>query len=79
MGIPLRQGRVFNAQDRDGAPGVAVVKRKFARRHLIGSEADRRRLSPARRAGSVSRIVGVVPDGKYGTVGESPQPFLYCR
>jgi predicted permease len=32
MGIPLRQGRLFSAEDHSGSPGVAVISETMARR-----------------------------------------------
>jgi len=83
IGIPLRQGRNFNATDRAGAPAVAIVNELFARQVWPGQEAVGQILETGdMRAGRESTIttmtvVGVARDAKYRWIGEAPAPFIY--
>ena len=61
LGLPIRPGRAFTADDREGSPRVAIVNDTFVRRFLGGLDPIGQRL----RQGSGDRvleIVGVVPD-----------------
>ena len=42
LGIPLRQGRLLNARDRQGAPRVIVVNETMARTHFRGNPLGQR-------------------------------------
>jgi predicted permease len=61
QGIPLRAGRVFNEQDKAGAPDALVVNEAFARRYLGGAEPLGQRLKLG-----INNIEGVV----VGVVGD---------
>jgi putative ABC transport system permease protein len=70
--IPLRQGRVFTAQDRAGAPRVAVVDEQLARRYWPGADPIGRRITygpPAGVSDTSARewieVVGVVGHTKH--------------
>jgi len=80
MEIPLLRGRVFTEWDNRDAPLVAIVNETFARRFFPGAdpmgEAIGKRFS-REREGPLSEIVGVVKDGKYFSLGEAPQPYVY--
>jgi len=77
LNIPLLRGRDFNAQDREGAPGVAIVNETFARRYFPGEDPIGMRVSLAGAQGPWLEVVGLARDGKYVTLGEVPAPFLY--
>jgi macrolide transport system ATP-binding/permease protein len=81
MGIPLVAGRDFAPPDDRAAPRVVVVNEALARRFFPGEDPVRgavgRRVSFAGPEGPFSQIVGVARDGKYWTMGEAPQPFIY--
>jgi predicted permease len=70
MGIPVLQGREF-AQEENNA---VVVNTVMARRFWPGEDPVGRYLSIG---DSQFVIVGVVKTGKYQTLGEREQPFLY--
>jgi len=74
MGIPLLAGRPFRAEDtRDGTP-VIIVNQKFADRFWPGENA----LGKIVQTGGEDRlVVGVVKTGKYFSLGEEPQDFMY--
>ena len=77
MRIPLRAGRVFTDDDRDGSERVVVVGESTARRLWPGREAVGQRLLTAsfdRRDGAPKkawrRVVGVVADVRYRGLDE---------
>jgi predicted permease len=75
MGIEVVRGRGFEPSDRAGAAAVAVVNETFARRFWPGDNPVGRRINTAR--GGTREIVGVVRDGKYRSLTETPQPHFY--
>jgi len=77
LSIPLLHGRDFNQQDRDGAPGVAIINETMARRYWPNMDPLGKRFSITGRAGPYIEVVGVAQDSKYRTLGEAPRPFLY--
>ena len=74
MGIPIVAGRDFNAQDRNGSPGVVIVNEVLARRYLGGNAVGRRLRFGS---GQFREIVGVVRNAKYRDLREEPLPFIY--
>jgi putative ABC transport system permease protein len=76
LGIPVLRGREFTAQDRTGAPRVAIVNEAFARRFWPDRDPLGKRLSIEGPEGNFMEIVGVVKDGKYTTLGEDPLPWF---
>jgi macrolide transport system ATP-binding/permease protein len=81
MGIPLLEGRDFTALDREGAPAIAIVNEAFARRFWPGPNPARNALGkvfslPGIEADRIE-VVGVAKDGKYLSLGERPEPFIY--
>jgi len=76
MGVPLKQGRLFNAEDTAGAPLAAVVNEAFTRqidgaRSPIGMQVEAADAGPHKYA----TIVGVVADARQG-MNESVKPEL---
>jgi hypothetical protein len=77
MGIPLRQGRVFDAADRRGGRRVAIVNERFAarfldlRRPLVGQT-----VHLGRQPGPFD-VIGVVADAVYRRPREGMMPTLY--
>ncbi len=72
------QGRGFDAHDRAGGDGVAVVNAALAQRIAPDGNA----LGHSFRYGEdkearTLRVVGIVADGKYASLGEDRQPFLF--
>jgi predicted permease len=74
MGAPLLQGREFTEADREGAPRVAIINEAAAKRFWPGQNPIGRRLGDPQHA---LEIVGVVPTGRYHSLGEEPRPALY--
>jgi predicted permease len=77
LDIPVLRGRDFNAQDREGAPGVAIVNETFAKRYFPGRDPIGQRVSLGGSQGPWLEVVGLARDSKYITLGEAPAPFLY--
>jgi predicted permease len=81
MGIPLVAGRGVEERDGKDAPRVVVVNETFARRFWPGADPAReavgKRLSFESDQGPWVQIVGVARDGKYWTLAEAPQMFVY--
>ncbi|UCG86753.1 MAG: ABC transporter permease, partial [Gemmatimonadota bacterium] len=74
MGIPVLAGRPFGEQDnRDGTP-VIIVNQKFSDRFWPGENALGKIVQTA---GEDRVVVGVVKTGKYFSLGEEPQDFMY--
>jgi predicted permease len=80
MGIPLLRGRDFNEGDKEGATRVVIVNETFARRFFPGpnpmEDAIGKRVSNSSR-GPFFEIIGIARDGKYFSIGEAPEPFIY--
>ncbi len=74
MGIPLRSGREFTAQDDSGSLRALVVNERFVERFWPGQEAVGRIVKTG---GREYTVVGVVPTGKYLRLGEDPTPFMF--
>jgi predicted permease len=81
MSIPLVAGRGFKDADKEGAQGVVIVNETLARRFFPGRDPAQgalgRRISFQSDAGPWLEVVGVARDGKYWTIGEAPQLFVY--
>jgi len=74
------RGRGFTNRDVAGAPRVVVVNQTFARRYWPGQDPIGRHIRMGAGAGANTpawEVVGVARDGKYSTLGESPQSFFY--
>jgi predicted permease len=72
----LVSGRPFTADDRDGAPQVAVVNETFAARYWPDENPIGRRLTFFGQAADIE-IVGVAGDGKYEGLTEASRPYIY--
>ncbi len=78
MQIDLSRGRGFTAQDDSSAARVIVVNQRFAERFWPGQDpVGRTVLMPGGADGSPHTVVGVVPTGKYRSLGEDPTAFMY--
>jgi predicted permease len=74
MGIPLLRGRGFERTDGPEAEPVLVVNRAFAERYWPGDDPLGRVVETA---GRPHVVVGLVPTGRYFSLGEEPKPFMY--
>jgi predicted permease len=76
MGIPLR-GRDFRDDENKKESRVAIVNETFVKKLLNGQDPIGRRFNWHGPKDPFFEIVGVVPDGKYNSLGEDPRPALY--
>jgi predicted permease len=77
--IPLRRGRTFTPQDREGAQRVAIISETAARRFWPNEDpiGQRVNITAGWPAGDRAEIIGIVGDVKYGKVEEEVRPDLY--
>jgi predicted permease len=76
MGMPLR-GRNFLPNEDKKDSRVAVVNETFARRFFPGQDPIGKRYNHTGPNDPFWQIIGVVPDGKYNTLGEEPKAVVY--
>jgi len=75
MGIPIAEGRAFTVFDDEDAPLVIIVNEAFRNRYWPGESPLGKR---ARRGDDTwYTVVGMVPTGKYFSLGEDPKPYFY--
>ncbi|MBO0724742.1 MAG: ABC transporter permease, partial [Blastocatellia bacterium] len=80
VGTPLVAGRDLNEQDQEGKTRSVVVNETFARRFFPGANPIENALGKQFRTAPEKQpwqIAGVAKDGKYWTIGEDPQPFVW--
>jgi len=80
LGIPLRRGRGFSADDRVGAPRVAIVSERFVRDLWPGQDPIGKQfpLGNPRGLPEPTTIVGVIGDLRSGSLDEANgRPELY--
>ena len=75
LGTKLLTGREFTWHDDSKSPPVAIVNLAFAKRVLRNENAVGKRF-PAY-SGHPVEVVGIVEDGKYESLTESPQPVVF--
>jgi putative ABC transport system permease protein len=76
LGVPLLQGRAFDAHDRDGTERVVVVSRALAERHWKGEDPLGRRLS-FDDGENWNRLVGIVGDVRQTGLAQDPPDLVY--
>ena len=77
--IPMRRGRGFTAQDRAGAPPVAVINRASADQLWPGQDPIGRQLTiggPGQPAGPLT-VVGLIDNLRSASLDATPQPEIY--
>jgi putative ABC transport system permease protein len=74
MGIPMRAGRPFAAQDGADAPKVVIINETLARRFFPNENPIGRRLFPAP---NQKTIVGVAPDTRHHGLDQEVRPEVY--
>ena len=72
----LLAGRALTWHDDKDAPRVAVINREFAAK-IFGSLTNAVGNYYKVRDGSRVQVVGIVEDGKYGSLAEDPQPAMF--
>jgi putative ABC transport system permease protein len=76
IGMPLRRGRGFTAEDKERATGVVIINESFARRFFPDEEAVGRRIILGG-ADKPLEIVGIVGDIKDIDLDKVPRPGFY--
>jgi len=87
IGVPLLQGRFFDARDSADAPGVVIVNDTLARRQWPGADPiGQSMVMPIRQIGPLGRslmkqttfqVVGVVASVKNSTLVRDAEPAIY--
>jgi len=82
LGIALLRGRAFTAQDRTGAPRVALINQTAAEKFFPGEDPIGKRIRPYvtpqyQTTEIFVEIVGVVADAPYGRLEEAIGPDIY--
>jgi predicted permease len=76
MGTKLQMGRDFNWHDDTKSPQVAIVNVAFAKRVLHTENPVGKRFRGGVR-GPLAEVIGIVEDGKYESLTESPKPVVF--
>jgi predicted permease len=74
MGTQILRGRGFERMDGPDSSKVTVINQTLARRYWPEENALGRSIEIG---GEPHQIVGISEDGKYDSLREAPQPFLY--
>ena len=74
MGMTLLRGRGFSAQDKTGAPLVAIINEEMAAQFWPGQDPLGKRCYVG--GPPALEVVGVVRNGRYMMVGEASSPFI---
>jgi putative ABC transport system permease protein len=77
IGIPLRRGRLLDAQDRAGAPVALLINESFAKRKFGGRDPVGRRIHVGPDDWPWATIVGVVGDAKQTSLEAGQQDAFY--
>jgi len=80
MRMPLLAGRAFDAHDTKTAERVAVISRTMADRFFPGQDVVGKYFRvppPSGKPAPPIRIVGVIPDSKYGAIREDVYPVAF--
>ncbi|WP_035355869.1 ABC transporter permease [Edaphobacter aggregans] len=76
LGVPMRSGRFFTAQDTAGTIPVTVVNQTFVNRYLGGGNALGKQIKFGR-VPSTATVVGVIEDIHQDSVEDPSRPELY--
>ena len=81
MGIPLRQGRVFDENDRFDSPPVVIVNERFANKFFPGQNVIGKRIKPGFSADDkgekMREIIAVVGNVKHLSLKNDDSPEMY--
>jgi len=76
LGVRLLAGRDFDWHDDHNSPRTAVVNKAFTQQVLHTDDALGKRFRFGL-SGPLIQVIGIVEDGKYSTLTESPQPAVF--
>jgi predicted permease len=77
MGTRILSGRAFTAQDTQTSPGVVMINETLARRFWPEQVSVGQHFRMGGRQGRDCEVIGVVQDGKYSDITESPDSYLF--
>jgi predicted permease len=79
LGIPVKQGRAFTADDREGSAPVVIINETLARRAWGGASPIGKcvRIGMPGGGGPCMEVVGVAADARYADVTQPSPPFVY--
>jgi putative ABC transport system permease protein len=77
LGIPLAEGRDFDAGDRQNAPLVAIVNEELAKHTWKAKSRLGNRLHLSYRGRETCQVVGVVGNVRHYGLDEQPRPEIY--
>ena len=81
MGIPLKQGRVFNETEQLNSPPVVIVNQRFAEKFFPGQNVIGKRIQPGFSADDnpekIREIIGVVGNVKHSSLKNEDSPEIY--
>jgi putative ABC transport system permease protein len=81
MGIPVRQGRVFDERERFDSPPVVIVNERFAEKYFPGQNVIGKRITPGFAADDTGEkmreIIGVVGNVKHLALKNEDSPEMY--
>lgn len=75
--IPLLKGREFTASDNEKSPLIAIINQTMANQFWPNTNPIGKRFSMKGSTGPFVEVAGVVGDGRYSFIFESPQPHFY--
>ena len=77
--MPIVEGRAFNANDREGAPWVAIINQTFAQQVWPGQSAIGRTLMQriSENEERPLQVIGIARDAKYRYISSDQAPFIY--
>jgi putative ABC transport system permease protein len=81
MGIPVRQGRIFDERDRSDSAPVVIVNERFAQKYFPGENVIGKRIQPGFSADDTGdkmrEIVGLVGNVKHLSLRNEDSPEMY--
>ncbi len=76
MGIPMVRGQIFDSSVREDSPRVAIVNETAAKVIWPNEDPIGKRFKFFK-DNDFTRVIGIVHDSKYNTLGEDPIPYIY--
>jgi predicted permease len=77
MRTPIIAGRAFQDSDSESVDRVVVVNQTMARRFWPDEDPIGKRIRLGLTQGPYATVIGVAHDGKYMTLGEAPQSYMF--
>jgi predicted permease len=76
MGIPMVRGQGFDTTVREDTPRVAIINETAARQIWPNEDPIGKRFKFFRDT-DLTKVIGIVRDSAYNTLGEEPRPYMY--